>query len=110
MEFDHVIEVHADGTITEPEGEYGPELNDGRLEGDGWELITHGYTGQHAYRGPIMHSSEFIGGRLEDDIRDRPGLYVAVVANYTPEDGDDDTAGGWAVAFKATAETDAYDG
>lgn len=93
MEFDHVIRVHPDGTVSEPEGIYAPELHEGELSGNGWTLLN-GYSGQQGYRGPIMHASEFIGGGMADDILSAPGLYVSLV------DGTDDgEPEGWAVAF-----------
>jgi hypothetical protein len=101
MKPDHVIRVYPDGTISDPypmrvDGReiYAPELHDGHLCGDGWRLLN-GYSGQWMYPGPIMHASEFIGGRLARDILERPGLYVALV-DY-PADGGE--PGGWAVAF-----------
>ena len=96
MSFDHVIEVHEDGTITEPRDAWGPELcalstadgshtsetdpdliRSARWQG-GWELET-GWTGQHGYSGPCMHQSECIGGGLEAHIRATPGQWVVVV-------------------------------
>ena len=97
MEFDHVIEVHADGTVIDaPDGIYAPELHDTQLEsGTGWSLMN-GYSGQYGYSGPGMHPSEFIGGGLERDIRATPGYYVALV-DY-PSDGSEPN--GWAVAYR----------
>jgi hypothetical protein len=94
MDIDHVIRITPDGTVADAPGEYAPEVivlldEDGQITNDaeaelirsveaqGWELMT-GYTGQFSYHGPIMHPSEYIGGRLALDIRERPGLYVAV--------------------------------
>ena len=68
MGIDHVIRVHADGTVTHNTGEYAPELTcyltaDGDAEADsdtelrrqalaqGWELET-GWTGQQAGNAP----------------------------------------------------------
>jgi hypothetical protein len=97
MEFDHPITVHEDGTVTDgPAGAYAPDLTDDELSDDGWELFTHGYSGQDRYSGPIMHNSEFIGGGLARDILDTPGTYVAVVSRYH---GDcEDYLEGWAIA------------
>ena len=78
MEFDHVIAVWPDGSITEPTGVYAPDLHNGELEGDDWTLLD-GFSGQDRYSGPIMHASEFIGGGLERHIRENPGLYVNLV-------------------------------
>lgn len=96
MEFDHVIRVHEDGSITDaPSGIWAPSLYDGETDDERWTLLR-GYSGQHAYSGPIMHDSEFIGGRMEKDIRETPGFYVALV-DY---DLNSDESSGWAVAFR----------
>lgn len=95
MEFDHVIQVHADGSITEPSNVWAPELYDGELYSEEWRFFTGGYSSQYCYSGPIMHPSEFIGGRLEKDIRETPGYYVALVNDTL----DDDEPEGWAVAY-----------
>lgn len=99
MEFDHVIRVHDDGTVTDEPGIYAPTLEDDVLDSDRWEFFSAGYSGQHGYSGPIMHDSEYIGGRLERDILWTPGVYVAVVACWSPESYDDGqtTMEGWAV-------------
>jgi hypothetical protein len=105
MSFDHPIRVHDDGTVTDGlDGIYAPTLCDDELDDSQWEFFSTGYTGQYGYRGPIMHNSEFIGGRLADDILSTPGVYAAVVADWScGEDSDDcedsgcDHAEGWAV-------------
>src|SRR5262245_35140668 len=72
-------------TLPHDSGIYAPEvyhddvhdmLIDGILHAESlwWEALT-GYTGQYGYRGPVMHASEFVGGRLERDIRATPGVY-----------------------------------
>lgn len=110
MEFDHVIRVHPGGQITSdrkdhaPEGWYDGELSQG-IDGK-WQLMT-GYSGQDRYNGPCMHNSEFIGGGMERDIRSTPGLYVALVCQYTYATDDDDDHDysessydeGWVVAY-----------
>lgn len=115
MEFDHVIRVHEDGTITDESGMWGPEtvegeaadscevlgmFHDGGTTRDRWVLLN-GYSGQDRYAGPVMHNSEFIGGGLETDIRETPGVYVALLVSWAPEDEDnedEDTVEGWVVA------------
>lgn len=103
MEFDHVIRVHEDGTITDEPDVYAPNLLDDQLDDNTWTLLD-GYSGQDRYSGPIMHNSEFIGGRMEDDIRENPGVYVAIVSYYSPSETDDSDhdsiVEGWAVARK----------
>lgn len=95
MDFDHVIEVLPDGTVRERGDIYAPELYDGVLEsGTGWTLLT-GYTGQYSYNGPVMHNSEYIGGRLASDILAEPGVYVALVNGTLENDTEPE---GWAVA------------
>jgi hypothetical protein len=97
MEFDHVIEVLPDGGIIHRSDIYAPSLYDGDLDSDTWELLD-GYTGQQG-GGSIMHNSEFIGGRMERDIRENPGVYVALVCTWLDtEEDDDDNVEGWAVA------------
>lgn len=125
MEFDHVIEVHADGTVSDaPAGIYAPEgvydyLDDNAGSsdaldalGDGWELFTRGYSGQYGYNGPVMHESEYIGGRLARDILSEPGYYVALTVtgihadNCTCDkdefhgDESDSDMYGWTVAYR----------
>lgn len=125
MEFDHVIEVHADGSITDaPTNLYAPEFHgeDERLEGrEPWSLFSIGYTGQYASaHSGVMHNSEFIGGGLERDIRATPGYYVSVVCYWEPNDDDIDAMAftddpsdrsesvieGWGVAFLPSPESD----
>ncbi len=103
MDFDTVIEVLESGRIIERPDIYGPSLCDDELDTDGWTLLT-GFSGQDSYPGPIMHNSEYIGGGLERHIRETPGIYVALISYYTPENDDDDTdAEGWAIATAPSA-------
>lgn len=101
MEFDHVIRVHEDGTVTDGvKNVWAPEVyseDDGppAMNGD-WKLMN-GYSGQDRYSGPIMHPSEFIGGQMARDILETPGLYVAIVVDTI-----DGEADGWAVAYRET--------
>jgi len=117
MQFGHVIRVHSDGSITEPRGIYGPEemymetLDDdagsimqshedayaAEVERQGWQLMR-GYSGAYlAGRTYIMHPSEYVGGGMEQDIRENPGLYVAITIETLDDSGD---AAGWAVAYR----------
>lgn len=97
MEFDHVIRVRDDGSVTDEPGLYAPDVyseDDGSVTigGTGWGLLN-GYSGQESYSGPVMHPSEYIGGGMARDILAEPGVYVAVVvSDYS--DGETD---GWAV-------------
>lgn len=112
MEFDHVVRVHDDGTVSDHYGRpWAPETyiavdDDGQItrEGEhdmiaglryqGWYPLR-GYTGQYMYRGPIMHPSECIGRNMARDILSEPGLYVALVVETLDDDED---AAGWMVA------------
>lgn len=140
MEFDHIIRVNSDGTIDEDldvstmdSGSYfdlavDEDGTDIFEMSEGWELLR-GFTGQYSYNGPVMHPREFIGGRLEQHIRETPGYYVVLIVNalephvwqearftgtttcercgLLPLDADDmettcqsDEPAGWAVAYK----------
>lgn len=94
MEFDRVVEVHADGTVTARHDLYAPELHDGEMMGaDEWSLLN-GWSGQDGYPGPLMHASECIGGGMARWILETPGIYVALV-DYPLDDSE---AESWAVA------------
>ena len=99
MEFDHVITVCHDGTVTDgPPGVYAPSLLDGDISDSCWRLLN-GWSGQYRYSGPVMHNSEYIGGRMAEHILNTPGVYVAIVSDYTPEEEDGELiTEGWAVA------------
>jgi hypothetical protein len=113
MELDHVVRVGPDGTVTDAVGVHAPSVyvdtdEDGQILGaheqemiesvkcQGWELLS-GWTGQYCYHGPIMHPSEFVGGRLAKHILETPGLYCAVSVETNDND---ELPAGWAVAFK----------
>lgn len=100
MSFDRVIEVKEDGSIIDSK-EYAPCLLGEWLDDSSWELMN-GYSGQYCYSGPIMHPSEFIGGKMEEDIRENPGIYVAVVSFCDSDECEEgcDEVDGWAVARK----------
>lgn len=116
MDFGHVIEVHEDGTVTEPNVLHYPETvyqtpdSDGQCIDDevhglpnDWSMLS-GYTRQDGYSGPVMHPSEYLGGRLAAHILSTPGLYVSVLVDgQGPDDshGGKDLSIGWGVAFKA---------
>lgn len=121
MEIDHVVRVWPNGAVTSAEhGVYAPEVFvfcdvDGqvsreeetamveRAKFEGWDLMR-GYTGQYLMGdSTFMHSSEYIGGRMEADIREAPGLYVACVIEClgpNPDANENETPAGWVVARK----------
>jgi len=108
MSFDRVIRIEDGEVITfiPDDREYWPpdvHWADGlEFDDDEWSLME-GYTGQYGYSGPVMHGSEYIGGRMEDDIKAKDGFYVAIVVNdiLTDENEDDyDVTVGWVVAYR----------
>ncbi len=126
MSFDHIVRVLADGSVIDsPRDDFFDNVqevlaDDGssvdRIEGlpEGWELLR-GYSGQHSYKGPTFHTSEFIGGGLERHILETPGDYVALVARGVRENDteqmvdehrDDDTGYGWWIAYRPLANED----
>ena len=86
MEFDHVIQVHADGSVTDT-GVYAPEMTGdsatgtASLDSDDWTIMSDGYTSQQG-GGNVMHNCESIGAGLERDILATPGFYVAVYCTW----------------------------
>jgi len=120
MEIGHVVRVHPDGTVTDAEpGVWAPELSIDSADdyqildehekayaedaaAQGWDLM-YGYSAQQGGgRSFNMHASEYIGGGLERDILEAPGLYVAISIEMLPHDDDDEdpAPAGWAVARK----------
>lgn len=122
MEFDHVVLSDGTGYVTDslPRRIYAPEGIYGDMYGDnpdesvaecarqaGWQIFSEGYTGQYG-GGDIMHNSEFIGGRLEHDIRCTPGYYVACVVSWLEAEESDENETyqeGWVVLRKPLTET-----
>lgn len=105
VEFDCPFEVGISGMLY-PRADrevYAPEVyhvdgeqhpRDVEVLSDEWETFSVGYTGQWSYNGAVMHASEYLGGRLADDILTNPGVYVVV----SVEDPDDhDSPAGWTV-------------
>ena len=107
-DFEHPFIVNHDGTLSDAVGVYAPEVyhdsaNDVEVYGDNWEPLT-GYTGQYSYNGAVMHSSEYIGGRLARDILETPGTYVVVVVNvHADADGFEPEPAGWAILKQVTS-------
>lgn len=122
MEFDHVVQVHEDGTVTDDvRGVYAPELfvditEDGDMLPDSerdmveyardqdWSL-EQGWTGQYSYHGAFFSNAEYVGGALEEYILSTPGYWVAVVPTTWGPDGDDPAPDGWVLAFRPVTES-----
>ena len=94
-DFDHIFTVSDNGTVADcPEAIYAPTVThdedaDIDIDSPYWEALT-GYTGQYGYNGACMHASEYLGGRLADDVLDNPGVYV-VTAVYSDDDESPDS-------------------
>jgi hypothetical protein len=121
MDIDHVIRVTRQHVAVSAEpGVWAPEVfcfldDDGvsisrqedadmvaRCESQGWDVMN-GYSSQYLYAGPIMHSSESVGGQLEKDILERPGLYVVCVVECLGPDRDaneNPAPAGWVILRK----------
>ncbi len=99
MEFERFIRVNENGSVDEHVLDiWAPNLYDDQLDDPRWEFFSAGYTRQDSYNGPIMHNSEFIGGQLERDILETPGVYAVVISYYSEGSTDEETyAEGWAV-------------
>jgi hypothetical protein len=87
------FEVTDDGQVVEVTGVYPPEsVNcDGEPLDDRWTTLD-GFSHQYGYAGPIMHSSEFLGGAMAREVLATPGVYV--LAECLPDD-EDGTPDGW---------------
>lgn len=139
MTFDHVVAVMPDGRVIDTDEKFGrldvhaPEVwcdyegpfaeaqisdqNDRDmvtyLKSQGWEVLD-GYSAQYNYSGPTMHASEFIGGSIEERIREEPGFWVALMVELHPNEDDPEHEenggsggseyGGWIVARKIGSE------
>jgi len=86
VEFDSAFRVDEEGNVICADGIYAPDVyvvtdKDGQIiggahiSGEGWTFV-YGYSQQDSYGGPIMHPSEFLGGRMAQDVLDAPGVYV----------------------------------
>lgn len=101
----NVIRVNEDGTVSDVEPNvYGPDVyvtydDDGKehvtCEGN-WDM-ERGWTQQYLYNGPMMHPSEYVGGKIADHILETPGLWCVVVP-YDLDSGD--LAEGWVLCHR----------
>jgi hypothetical protein len=118
MELDHVVMVTPGGYVIGNWELHGPSVyhylnEDGdapdedpvieQYPGDTWDFFSRGYTGQYGVRrsDPVMHNSEFLGGRLARDILavDVPTLFVVtLVMGLHPTRSDDYV--GWVVLYR----------
>jgi hypothetical protein len=113
VEFDSPFEVDGEGNVRQKWELYVPSYFDDEIDGSGWETWSQGYTGQYSYQGPVMHNSEYLGGRMASDLLAEPGVYVLTPAHWRPtiEDEADpdfnidnyDDIEGWVVLKKKEA-------
>ena len=89
MEFDHVVTVNEDGTVSDgPSGIYAPDLLDHEVSDPTRWAPVGNYTSQQG-GGWLMHNCESIRGQMARDILAEAGTYVAVVAYWSPDENDD---------------------
>jgi hypothetical protein len=122
MQMDHVIQVHPDGSVTEPDGIWGPEVtvetdkegqyvptrdDQGRMTG--WNVSLNGHDDWTLLKGyavddgsELLHRSQYIGGALAEAILETPGYYVATMVG----DDSDEPGDSWCVAFKEAPSED----
>lgn len=103
VDFDSPFSVDSQGNVeTHVSGYYAPEVyhidasapNDVEIGSSDWEAWSTGRSGQHGYRGAVMHASEQLAGGIARDLLSEPGVYVLT----TVEDLDDmDNPAGWIV-------------
>lgn len=101
-EFDGVFQVVEGGVVVDRPDLYAPSVLhhedlDIEIDTPGWEALT-GWTGQHGYRGAVMHPSEQFAGNLARHVLANPGVYVLVVVEVLTEEGEGESEpAGWAV-------------
>lgn len=123
MDFDHIIRVHEDGTVTHDRDDFSAPVLTMEVDADGqsvhandedliaqakasgWTLVD-GFSSQYRYHGPVMHSSERIGGNMAVAILETPGYYVSLVVECEGPENDPEEnenpldPAGWAVAYR----------
>lgn len=107
-EFGGTFRVGPHGSFAHGSSHYAPEVfhsdtDDVEIMGEGWEPLT-GLTGQHGYRGAVMHASEYIGqgigAHLLELAQDSGEVetFALVTVEVLPEDDDPEPEpAGWAI-------------
>lgn len=109
MAFDHVVLVRPDGTVDEKpqNAPWAPDYADDYIDGHPrWTVMTHGWSRQCGYSGPVMHNSEYIGGALERFILETPGWWVAVPAQWWNADEQEYDIEGWVLFHSEVSDDD----
>jgi hypothetical protein len=107
VEFDWPFTI-TNGEVIDVPGVYAPSvyLYEGdraeTIDDQRWRLLSHGWTGQYGYNGPVMHASEFIGEGIAEQLAEMAEDYRAfaiVAVDFIPEDEDDQSTEpvGWAI-------------
>lgn len=110
IEFDQPFTIGPDGSLSFPREVWAPSVylevdGDGQYVGgpdiddDSWSFVD-GFSGQYRYAGPIMHASEFLGGRMAQHVLETPGTYVVTVPY--PLDGSEPD--GWVLLYSEPPE------
>lgn len=125
MKSDHVVRILDDGTVDNPGNvphvrvpeaildarwdEHGdphvyPDHEKGfveRMSREGWDVFQ-GRVSHGVHLGPVIHDSYYIGGSLEEIIRETPGFWVSVVVDMIREDerGNHRIPAGWALLHR----------
>lgn len=123
MQPDHVVRILDDGTVDNPGNmphvrvpeailgacwdEHGdPHVHFGhetefvrRMDREGWEVFQ-GRVSHGVRLGPVIDDTYYIGGALEEIIRDRPGFWVRHPVDLFPPDGGEPVAAGWALLHR----------
>jgi hypothetical protein len=110
VEFDHPFVINGDDVEDAPSSIYAPSVyhQDGTpdvmIDGDGWETVSDGWTGQYGYRGPVMHASEFVGSGIAEDLTDPdrfdPGTIFVMCVVEVIDDAESDEPAGWIMLRK----------
>lgn len=107
LEFGTVFDVTPAGDVEGHPGLYAPEVYNSDTDdveiadmaGERWEALT-GMTGQYAYNGAVMHSSEFIGDQIARKLMGLAQDETQTFVVTTVEDIDDDERegiAGWCI-------------
>jgi hypothetical protein len=107
VEFDHPFTI-TNGEVVDVNDAYAPSVylvegdDDETIDGQGWQFVSDGWTGQYGYSGPVMHASEFIGEGIAERLAEMAESYRAfaiVAVEFIPENEDDLSTEpvGWAI-------------
>jgi hypothetical protein len=107
VDFDHPFTID-NGEVIDVPNIYAPSVylyegdKDETIDGQDWQFVSNGWTGQYGYNGPVMHASEYIGEGIAERLAELAEDYRAfaiVAVEFIPEDKDDQSTEpvGWAI-------------